>query len=84
MQVFANGGAGTTGNPKQLSHELIEHDMHADAAVACFRPHILRPLDHAWIALGRLLHRVMSPLIMGAIFFLCVSPIAWIMRPART
>jgi hypothetical protein len=52
----------------------------AFAAVAFFRPHILRPFNRAWLALGRLLHRVMSPLIMGAIFFLCVTPIAWIMR----
>jgi hypothetical protein len=50
------------------------------AAVAIFRPHILRPLNQAWLGLGRLLHRVMSPLIMGAVFFLCITPIAWIMR----
>jgi hypothetical protein len=52
----------------------------AFAAFAFVRPHILRPFNRAWLALGRLLHRVMSPLIMGAIFFLCVTPIAWIMR----
>jgi hypothetical protein len=32
------------------------------------------------LALGRLLHRVVSPIIMGVIFFVCVTPIAWIMR----
>ena len=26
------------------------------------------------------MHRVISPLVMMAIFFLCVTPIAWIMR----
>jgi len=52
----------------------------AFAAVALLRPHILRPLNQAWLAIGRLLHRVISPLVMGAIFFLCVTPIAWIMR----
>ncbi len=44
------------------------------------RPQILHPLNRAWLALGRLLHRVVSPLVMGAIFFLCVTPTAWIMR----
>ena len=41
---------------------------------------ILQPLNRAWLALGRLLHRVVSPLVMMAIFFLCVTPIAWILR----
>jgi hypothetical protein len=43
-------------------------------------PQILHPLNRLWLALGRLLHRVVSPLLMGAIFFIVVTPIAWIMR----
>ena len=50
------------------------------AGVAFIWPRILRPLNRAWLALGRLLHRVMSPLILGTIFFICVTPIAWILR----
>jgi hypothetical protein len=52
----------------------------AFAAVAFFRPHLLRSLNRVWLAVGRLLNRVMSPLIMGMIFFVCITPIAWIMR----
>lgn len=52
----------------------------AFAAAALLQPHILTPLNQAWLAIGRLLHRVMSPLVMGVIFFLCLSPIAWVMR----
>ena len=52
----------------------------AFAAVALMRPNILHPLNRAWLALGRLLHLVVSPIVMGAIFFLCVTPIGWIMR----
>src|SRR5271170_2684479 len=48
--------------------------------VALIQPHRLRPLNHAWQMLGRALHRVMSPLIMSVIFFLCVTPIAAVMR----
>jgi hypothetical protein len=48
--------------------------------LAIIRPDFLHPLNRAWLAFGRLLHRVMSPLVMGAVFFLCVTPIAWIMR----
>ena len=50
------------------------------AFVALARPQLLHLLNRAWLALGRLLHRMVSPLIMGMIFFLCVTPIAWIMR----
>jgi Saxitoxin biosynthesis operon protein SxtJ len=52
----------------------------AFALVAVIRPGLLHPLNRAWLALGRLLHRVVSPLVMGAVFFLCVTPVAWIMR----
>ena len=52
----------------------------AFALVALVRPQILHPFNYVWLALGRLLHRVVSPLVMGAVFFLCVTPIAWIMR----
>jgi hypothetical protein len=50
------------------------------ALLATFRPAVLHPLNLAWLALGRLLHRVMSPLVMGVVFFLCVTPIAAVMR----
>jgi hypothetical protein len=48
--------------------------------VAAIRPGLLRPLNKAWLAFGRLLNRIVGPLIMGAIFFLCVTPTGWIMR----
>ena len=50
------------------------------AVVALVWPGILHPLNRAWLALGRFLHRVVSPVIMGAVFFLCVTPTGWIMR----
>jgi len=52
----------------------------AFAAIAFVRPQTLHSLNRAWLALGRLLHRVMSPIVMGAVFFLCVTPTGWIMR----
>jgi hypothetical protein len=52
----------------------------AFAAVALVRPQVLQPLNRAWLSFGNLLHRVTSPLVMGAIFFLCITPIAWFVR----
>lgn len=52
----------------------------AFALLALLWPAVLHPLNRAWLAVGRLLHRVVSPLVMSAVFFLCVTPVAWIMR----
>src|SRR5262245_42144259 len=52
----------------------------AFALVALIRPQTLRPLNRMWLALGRLLHRIVSPLVMGLIFFTVVTPTGWIMR----
>jgi len=52
----------------------------AFAAAALVRPQILRPLNRLWLAFGRLLHKVVSPLVMGLLFFLTVTPTAWYMR----
>ena len=41
---------------------------------------VLTPLNKLWFKFGLLLGRVISPLIMGIIFFLVVTPIAFIMR----
>ena len=50
------------------------------AIFAFLFPHLLHPLNRAWLAFGRLLHKIVSPLVMGAVFFLAVTPTALIMR----
>ena len=52
----------------------------AFAVVALVRPQLLRSLNRVWLALGRLLHKIVSPLVMGLIFFATVTPTGWIMR----
>jgi len=52
----------------------------AFAIAALVRPQTLHPLARLWLALGRLLHKVVSPLVMGLIFFATVTPTGWIMR----
>ena len=41
---------------------------------------ILAPLNKIWFQFGLLLGRIVSPVIMGIIFFLVVTPIALIMK----
>ena len=44
---------------------------------------ILGPLNKIWFKFGILLGKILSPLIMGIIFFLVVTPIGFIMRLLR-
>jgi hypothetical protein len=50
------------------------------SAIAVTRPQTLHALNRIWLRFGELLHKVVSPIVMGAIFFFCVTPTAWIMR----
>ncbi len=43
-------------------------------------PQVLRPLNQVWFRFGLLLHRVVSPVILGLLFFVTVTPIAVIYR----
>ena len=41
---------------------------------------ILNPLNKLWFKFGILLGKIVSPIIMGIIFFLVITPIGFIMR----
>ena len=41
---------------------------------------LLNPLNKVWFKFGLVLGRIISPIIMGIIFFLVVTPIALLMR----
>lgn len=43
-------------------------------------PAVLAPLNRLWTKLGLLLHRLVSPLILGIMFFLVITPIGLLMR----
>lgn len=45
-----------------------------------FNPKLLSPFNKAWMLLGDLLGRVISPLVLGVIFFLIITPTALIGR----
>ena len=45
--------------------------------VTCLlKPHFLAPASNAWYLLGELLGRVVSPIVLGIIFFLLITPVA--------
>jgi hypothetical protein len=43
-------------------------------------PKILRPLNLVWFRFGMLLHHIVTPLVMGLLFFVTVTPIGVLMR----
>lgn len=43
-------------------------------------PRTLKPLNIVWFKFGQALHHVMTPLIMGLLFFLTVTPVGLLMR----
>ena len=49
--------------------------------VAAFvRPALLAPLNRLWTRFGLLLHRIVSPLVLGIMFFAVITPMGWIRR----
>ncbi|MCB2099762.1 MAG: hypothetical protein KDE22_02750 [Rhodobacterales bacterium] len=48
--------------------------------LAFVAPKVLRPLNLVWFKFGLLLHKIVSPLIMGLLFFVTVTPMALLLR----
>lgn len=45
-----------------------------------FRPSLLAPLNRIWTRFGMLLHRVMSPVVLGIVFFAIFLPVGVLRR----
>jgi hypothetical protein len=43
-------------------------------------PKVLRPLNWLWFQLGQLLGKIVSPIVLGAIFFLMLTPVSLVTR----
>ncbi len=50
------------------------------ALVAIFAPKLLYPLNRTWFEVGKLMGKLVSPIVLGAIFFLLITPVAFITR----
>lgn len=50
------------------------------AFVALIAPNALAPLNAAWMKLGLVLSKIVTPLVMGLIFYTTVTPTGWILR----
>jgi len=48
--------------------------------VALLRPALLAPLNRLWTKFGLLLHKIVSPLVLGIMFFIVITPMGLVMR----
>lgn len=48
--------------------------------VSLLLPSLLAPFNRAWLKFGLLLHKIVSPVVLGIMFFLVVTPIGLLMR----
>ena len=48
--------------------------------IGLFRPALLAPLNRLWTKLGLLLGKIVSPIVLGGLFFLVIAPAAIIFR----
>ena len=48
--------------------------------ISYFKPDVLYPLNKIWFKFGLLLGSIVSPIVMGIVFFIIVTPIGLIMR----
>jgi hypothetical protein len=49
-------------------------------ALAAIRPVLLAPVNKLWFKLGLLIGRVVSPIVLGIVYFLWITPFALVMR----
>jgi Saxitoxin biosynthesis operon protein SxtJ len=49
-------------------------------AAALLAPRVLAPLNRVWLWIGLLLHKCVSPIVLGLVFFSTVTPIALLLR----
>ena len=50
--------------------------------VTLLAPKLLTPFNKAWYQLGLLLGKVVSPIVLGILFFMVITPVAIVMRLA--
>ncbi|MFO1247317.1 MAG: hypothetical protein U1E93_03635 [Alphaproteobacteria bacterium] len=60
--------------------EILASEALLLAALSIVHPSWLHPLAVLWLGFGRLLHRVVSPILMGVLYFGIVTPFGLAMR----
>lgn len=54
--------------------------MFALGGLALMRPAVLMPVERLWMRLGEAMGKVVQPIVLGAIYFLLITPVALVGR----
>lgn len=52
-------------------------------SISILKPELLGPLNRGWFLLGQLLHKIVSPVVLGMMYFLVLTPYGLTMRLFR-
>ncbi len=50
------------------------------AVLTLLLPQVLRPFNRLWMRLAEVLHHIVSPLVLGLMFFALITPTAYVIR----
>jgi len=48
--------------------------------VAAVMPRLLSPVNRVWQAVGRIMGRIMNPLMYGLLYYIFLTPLAWLQK----
>ncbi len=48
--------------------------------ISVIYPDVLAPLNRAWFKLGEIMGKIVSPIVLGVIFFILITPVAMLTR----
>ncbi len=77
--ALAAGYGALKGWPRGLLHGFIVLSG-CFGLVTLFAPKTLRPLNFAWFKLGELMGKIVSPIVLGIIFYLLITPVGLVGR----
>ena len=82
--AFAVLAAVATWRHRTISAEVLFALAAAFLLLGLAVPTQLGPVQRAWMALGHAIGRVTSPIVLGAIYYLALSPVAYLRRTFGT
>jgi hypothetical protein len=65
---------------KEMTAVILGFTSILFALLATVAPNFLEPLNKIWFALGVLLGKIVSPIVLGMIFFFIITPVAVVTR----
>ena len=80
MFIFGVGGIYLYDGMMTIILYMLSALFVATLLVTLAKPSLLLPFNKGWMWIGYLLGRVISPVVLGAIFFFLITPIALIFK----